>query len=113
VTNDQPSPLKGPQTLVAYDQYTAQVSGVTAPALGDVELVSLTYTLDDVQGTVFGSTDLPRVFPDLSAFEGKTLTILVISYTQFKTGYLMATLQNVSTPALPTSWGALKGMYRH
>jgi hypothetical protein len=113
VTNDQPSPLKGPQTLAAYDQYSAQVSGLSAPPLGDIQLVSLTYTFDDVQGTVFDSTVLPRVFPDMSAWEGKTLTILVISNTQFKTGYLMATLDNVSTPALPTSWGAIKGMYRN
>jgi len=113
VTNDQPSPLKGPQTLAAYDQYTAQISGLTALPLGDVQLVSLTYTFDDVQGTVFGSTDLPRVFPDMSTWEGKTLTVLVFSFTQGKSGYLMATMQNVSTPALPSTWGALKGMYRN
>lgn len=113
VTNDQPPPLKGPQTLAGYDQYTAQISGLTAPPLGDLMLISLTYTFDDVQGTVFGSTDLPRVFPDMSTWEGKTLTILVFSITQGKSGYLMSTQQNVTTPALPLTWGALKGMYRN
>jgi hypothetical protein len=112
VTNDQPSAFKYPHTAAAYDQYSVQAQGIVAPPLGDVNLVSLTYTLDDVQGTVFGSTALPGVFPDLAAFEGKTLTILVIDFVQFKSGYVQSTLQNVVTPALPSTWGAIKGMYR-
>jgi len=113
VTNNAPSPLKFPQTqLVNYDQYSWNALGVTAPALGTATLQSLTSTLDDVDGTIFASTAIPRVFPDLSAFEGKTATFLLFDITQLKSGYVMATLSSVSTPAQATTWGGLKALYR-
>jgi len=115
VLDNEPSPgTKLPQTQAGvYDEYSAQVQGgISAPDIGGSTFQSLTYTLDDVQGTVFSSTALPRVFPDLGAFEGKTLTVLVLDLSQFKSGYVMATLAGVSTPAQPTTWGAVKASYR-
>jgi len=102
-----------PSGGVNYDQYSAQIiSGITAPPLGSAMYQSLTYTLDDIQGTVFGSTALPRVFPDLGVFEGKTMTVLLFDFTQLKAGYVMATLAGVATPAQPQTWGRLKALYR-
>ncbi len=96
-----------------YDQYSAQVQGgITTPPLGNTMMQSLTYTLDDVQGTVFGSQAIPREFPELSVFEGKTFTILFFDFTQIRSGYVMATLDGVATPAQPTTWGGLKDLYR-
>jgi len=113
VTNNAPSPIKFPQTqAVAYDQYSWNAQGVTAPTLGSTTLQSMTSTLDDVDGTVFDSGVIPRVFPDLSVFEGKTATFLVFDFTQLKSGYVMATLSGVSTPAHATTWGGLKALYR-
>jgi hypothetical protein len=115
VVDNAPSPgLKFPRTQgVEYDQYSAQVQGgIAAPPIGGSTLQSLTYTFDDVQGTVFGSTAIPRVFPDLGEFEGRTLTILLFDFTQLKAGYVMATLGAVSTPARATTWGGVKALYR-
>jgi hypothetical protein len=96
-----------------YDEYSAQVQGgIAADPLGNTMLSSLTYTFDDVQGTVFNSTVIPRVFPDLGAFEGKTFTVLIFDYDQLKAGYVMATLAGVTTPTQPSTWGRLKGLYR-
>ena len=67
---------------------------------------------DDVDGTVFDSKVIPNVFPDLSLFEGRTLTVLVFDFTELKSGYVMATLAGVTTPAERASWGALKALYR-
>jgi hypothetical protein len=75
-------------------------------------LSSVTYTLDDVQGTVFNSTVIPNVFPDLGAFEGKTFTVLIFDLDQLKSGYVMVTLGGVTTPTQPSTWGHLKGLYR-
>jgi hypothetical protein len=61
---------------------------------------------------VFGSKAIPREFPDLDVFEGKTLTVLFFDFTQLKSGYVMATLAGVTTPAQATTWGGLKGLYR-
>jgi hypothetical protein len=115
VANDKPSP--GPMSpgaqAVAYDQYSGQVQGgISAPPIGGSTFQSLTYTFDDVQGTVFDSIVIPRVFPDLSAFEGKTLTILFFDFAQLKSGYVMATLAGVSTPTRATTWGSLKALTR-
>src|SRR5262245_1527382 len=88
VLNNEPSPVSG-----VYDQYSAQIQGgITAPDIGGAMLTSLTYTFDDVQGTVFNSTTIPLVFPDLGAFEGKTLTVLLFDMNHLKSGYVMATL---------------------
>jgi hypothetical protein len=96
-----------------YDQYSAQIiSGITAPPLGSAMYSSMTYTLDDIQGTVFSSTALPRVFPDLGVFDGKTVTVLLFDFTQLKSGYVMATLAGVATPTHPTTWGSVKALYR-
>ena len=96
-----------------YDQYSAQVQGgITAPEIGGASLVSLTYTFDDVQGTIFDSNALPRVFPDLGSIEGKTVTILLIDFSQGRSGFIMATIGGVTTPAQPATWGAVKGLYR-
>lgn len=109
VVDNEPNPV-GPG---AYDEYSAQVQGgITAPPIGTATLVSLTYTFDDVEGTVFNSTAIPHVFPDLSAFEGKTLTVLLFDTSQFRSGYVMATLTDVTTPAQPRTWGRLKTLYR-
>ena len=98
---------------VAYDQYSAQAQGgLVAPDIGGAAFQSLTWTLDDVQGTVFGSTVIPREFPGLGAFEGKTVTLLFFDFTQFKSGYVMATLAGVTTPAQAATWGGLKALYR-
>jgi hypothetical protein len=115
VVDNEPSPgSMSPGTLAgAYDEYSAQVQGgITAAPIGSTTFQSLTYTFDDVQGTVFDSTVLPRVFPDLSAFEGKTLTILFFDFAQLKSGYVMATLAGVSTPTRATTWGSLKALTR-
>jgi len=115
VKDNAPSPAPGaPRTLaVAYDQYSGQVQGgISAPPVGDAMLQSLTYTFDDVQGTVFNSTVIPRVFPDLGEFEGKTLTILFFDFTQLKSGYVMATLAGGLTPTQATTWGGLKALHR-
>ena len=115
VSDNVPSPgLRFPQTLaVTYDQYSAQVQGgIAAPPIGAISLLSLTWTFDDVEGTVFGSTAIPGVFPDLAAFEGKTVTILVFDSVQLKSGYVMATFSGVSTPAQASTWGDLKARYR-
>ena len=109
-SDNVPSPGGGG---VEYDQYSGQVQGgVTAPPIGGSTFQSLTYTFDDVQGTVFDSTVIPRVFPDLNEFEGKTLTILFFDFTQLKSGYVMATLAGVSTPARAATWGGVKALYR-
>ena len=108
VVNDEPSPVSG-----VYDEYSAQVQGgISAPAIGNAQLTSLTYTFDDVQGTVFNSTAIPGVFPDLGGFEGKTLTVLVFDMSTFKSGYVMATIDGGSTATEPSTWGRLKGLYR-
>jgi hypothetical protein len=75
-------------------------------------LTSMTSTLDNISGTVFDSGALPRVFPDLSVFDGKTATFVLLDFTQLKSGYVMATLSGVSTPARATTWGGLKALYR-
>jgi hypothetical protein len=108
VLDNEPSPVSG-----VYDQYSAQVQGgISATALGNTTLASLTYTLDDVQGTVFDSKAIPRVFPNLGVFEGKTFTVLLFDLDQLKSGYVMATLAGVSTPAQPSTWGRLKALFR-
>ena len=108
VLNDEPSPVSG-----VYDEYSAQVQGgISAPPIGNAQLTSLTYTFDDVQGTVFNSTAIPGVFPDLSSFEGKTLTVLLLDMSTFKSGYVMATFDGGSTPTEPGTWGRLKSLYR-
>jgi len=108
VVDNEPSPVSG-----VYDQYSAQVQGgISAPALGTASLTSLTYTFDDVQGTVLNSTAIPSVFPDLALFEGKTLTVLLFDTGQFKSGYVMATLAGGSTPTEARTWGRLKALYR-
>lgn len=110
VTDNAPSPAPGG---APYDQYSAQMQGgLAAPPLGTIMFQTLTYTFDDVQGTVFGSTALPRQFPDLSAWEGKTLTFLFFDFAQLKSGHAMATLSGVTTPAQVTTWGGLKALYR-
>jgi hypothetical protein len=108
VVDNEPSPVSG-----VYDEYSAQVQGgITAPPIGNAQLTSLTYTFDDVQGTVFNSTAIPAVFPDLGSFEGKTLTVLLFDMGTFKSGYVMATFDGGSTPAQASTWGQLKGLYR-
>jgi len=108
VTNDHPFTGTPP-----YDQYSAQIQGgITASALGNTMLSSLTYTLDDIQASVFNSTAIPRVFPALGAFEGKTFTVLLFDFDQFKSGYVMATLADVTTPTQPGTWARLKTLYR-
>jgi hypothetical protein len=109
VTNNAPSPG---QPGVFYDQWSWNELGVTAPPLGSVNLQTLTSTLDDIEGTVFDSGAIPRAFPALGAFDGKTATFLLIDFSSFKSGYFMATLSGVSTPARPTTWGGIKGLYR-
>lgn len=107
VSDNAPSPG------VTYDQYSAQVQGgIAAPDIGGNTLQSLTWTFDDVQGTVFPSTVIPREFPGLGAFEGKTFTILFFNFSQLRAGYVMATLAGVSTPAQAATWGGLKALYR-
>jgi len=96
-----------------YDQYSAQVQGgISADPLGNTMLSSLTYTFDDVQGTVFNSTEIPSVFPDLGAFEGKTFTVLIFDFDQLKAGYVMATLAGATTQTQSTTWGRLRALYR-
>ena len=109
VTNNAPSPAPPNNP---YDQWTWNALGVTAPALGNVMLQTLTSTLDDVDGSVFDSGAIPRVFPALGAFEGKTATFLFIDFGTFQSGYFMATLSDVSTPAQGTSWGGIRARYR-
>lgn len=110
VTDNAPSPAPGG---APYDQYSAQIQGgLTAPPLGSVMFQSLTYTFDDVQGSVFGSTAIPRQFPALGAFEGKTMTILFFDFSTFRSGYVMATFAGVTTPAQAATWGGLKALYR-
>jgi hypothetical protein len=110
VTNNAPSPG---QPGVFYDQWYWNASGVSAPPVGGtVHLQTVTSTLDDIEGTVFGSGDIPRVFPALNVFDGKTATFLMIDYGSFQSGYFMATLSGVSTPARGTSWGGIKALYR-
>ena len=110
VTDNAPNP-GNPANL--YDQNSAQVQGgITAPDIAGSTLQSLTWTLDDVDGTVFASKAIPRVFPDLGVFEGKTFTVLLFSFSEFKSGYVMATLSGVTTPAQQASWGRLKALYR-
>jgi hypothetical protein len=72
----------------------------------------MTSTLDDIEGTVFDSNALPRVFPALGVFDGKTATFVFLDFAQFKSGYVMATLSGVNTPANATTWGGLKALYR-
>ena len=109
-TDNAPSPGN---PAVEYDQYSGQVQGgIVAPPAGGSTLQSLTWTFDDVQGTIFSSTVIPRVFPDLGAFEGKTLTILFFDFTQLKSGYVMATLGGVTSPAQAKTWGGVKALYR-
>jgi hypothetical protein len=55
---------------------------------------------------------IPRVFPDLGAIEGRTMTVLLFDFTQLKAGYVMATLAGVSTPAQAKTWGGVKALYR-
>ena len=109
VTNNAPSPAPPNNP---YDQWSWNAQGVSAPALGTVMFQSLTSTLDDVDGTVFSSQAIPRVFPALGAFEGKTATFLFIDFNTFQSGYFMATLADVSTPAEGTTWGGIKALYR-
>ena len=109
VTNDAPSPA--PPSVI-YDQWSWNALGVTAAPLGNLMLSSLTSTLDDIEGTVFDSGAIPRVFPALGAFEGRTATFLLINLSTFQSGYVMATLANVSTPAEGKTWGGIKALYR-
>ena len=109
VTNNAPSPG---QPGVNYDQCYWNAQGVTAPPLGSVHLQTLTSTLDDIEGTVFDSGAIPREFPALSAFEGKTATFLMIDFSSFQSGYFFVTLGAVSTPAQGTTWGGIKAQYR-
>lgn len=96
-----------------YDQYSAQVQGgISAAPLGNTMLSSLTYTFDDVQGTVFNSTEIPSVFPNLEVFEGKTFTVLIFDFGQLKAGYVMATLAGATTQTQSTTWGRLRALYR-
>jgi hypothetical protein len=108
VVDNEPFPGAG-----VYDQYSAQVmGGISAPPIGTAMLTSLTYTFDDVQASVFNSTAIPREFPDLGMFEGKTFTVLLFDNGQFRPGHVMATLAGVTTPTQPGTWGRLKTLYR-
>lgn len=109
VTNNAPSPA--PPSVV-YDQWSWNEQGLVAPAIGTIQLQSMTSTLDDIDGTVFDSQAIPRVMPALGAFEGKTATFLFIDFSSFKSGYVMATLSGVTTPAAGTTWGGIKALYR-
>jgi len=115
VSNDVPSLGRelARTRAVTYDQYSAQVlGGISAPPIGSSSLQSLTYTFDDIEGTVWSSTVIPREFPALGAFEGKTFTVLLFDFTQLKSGYVMATLAGVTTPAQSATWGGVKALYR-
>jgi hypothetical protein len=109
VTNNAPSPG---QPGVNYDQWYWNAQGVSAPVLGNVHLSTISSTLDDIEGTVFDSGAIPRVFPALGVFDGKTATFLMIDYSTFQSGYFFVTLAGVSTPAQGTSWGGIKALYR-
>jgi len=109
VTNNAPSPG---QPGVNYDQWYWNATGVTAPPLGNVNLQILSSTLDDIEGTVFDSGAIPRVFPALGVFDGKTATFLMIDFSTFQSGFFMATLSGVTTPARGTTWGGIKDLYR-
>ena len=110
VTDNAPSPGN---PAVLYDQNSVQIlGGITAADIGGSALQSLTWTFDDVQGSVFTSKVIPRVFPDLGAFEGRTFTVLFFNFTELKSGYVMATLAGVTTPAQRASWGEVKASYR-
>jgi hypothetical protein len=109
VTNNAPSPA--PPSVV-YDQWSWNAQGITAPALGSIQLQSMTSTLDDIEGTVFDSQVIPGTMPALGAFEGRTATFLFIDFGSFQSGYLMATLSGVSTPAEGATWGGIKALYR-
>jgi hypothetical protein len=110
VTDNAPSPGN---PAIPYDQNSVQIQGgITAPEIGGSTLQSLNWTFDDVQGTVFDSKVIPNTFPDLAAFEGRTLTVLVFNFSELKSGYVMATLAGVTTPAQPSSWGQVKALYR-
>jgi hypothetical protein len=110
VTNNAPSP--GLTLGVNYDQFSWNALGVVAPPLATALIQSMTSTLDDIQGTVFDSGALPSGFSNLSAFDGKTATFLLFDFTQLRSGYVMATLASVSTPAVPSTWGGIKALYR-
>ncbi len=98
---------------VTYDQFSASVlGGISTPPIGNSTLQSLTYTLDDIEGTVLGSSVIPREFPAMSEWEGKTFTVLLFDFTQLRSGYVMATLSGVTTPAKSSTWGGVKALYR-
>ena len=106
VTNDSPF------QSVNYDQWSWNALGVTAPPLGAVMFQTVTSTLDDIEGTVFDSGAIPRVFPGLGGFEGKTATFLFFDFGSLQSGFVMATLSDVSTPARGTTWGGIRAQYR-
>lgn len=108
VANDHPFSGTPP-----YDQYSAQIQGgITAPPIGSATLVSLTYTFDDIQASAFSSTAIPRDFPSMATWEGKTFTVLLFDGSSFKSGYVMATLSGVTTPTKAATWGRLKALYQ-
>jgi len=109
VTNNAPSPG---QPGVNYDQWYWNATGVTAPPLGSVNLQILSSTLDDIEGTVFDSGAIPRVFPALGVFDGKTATFQFFDFGTFQSGYFFVTLSGVTTPARATTWGGIKDLYR-
>jgi hypothetical protein len=109
VTNNAPSPG---QPGVFYDQWYWNAQGVSAPVLGTVHLSTISSTLDHIEGTVFDSGAIPRVFPALGVFDGKTATFLMIDFSTFQSGYFFVTLAGVTTPAQGTSWGGIKALYR-
>lgn len=107
VVNDQPGPPLG-----AYDRYVVQADGMLATPVGNASLSSLIIDLADDDAIVFGSTALPREFPPALDFETRSVLFTFYDGTTGAFGSVTGTIGDVTTPALPLSWGALRARYR-
>ena len=92
------------------DEFQLQLPNPGSPTVGVATPTYLLVDLIDDEGTQFDSRELPRTMPDMSNFETATWTLIFGG--EQTSGMVSGTLSDVSTPAVPVSWGRVKAGYR-
>ena len=96
--------------MYGFDDFNFVMYTVTAPPIGSIYPAIFELELQDAAGTALGSTLLPRPMPDMSAW---TTKVWILGFSDnTTTGVVSGTLGAVSTPALSTTWGGIRALYR-
>ncbi len=95
------------------DFYFFTVSSPTGASVGQAVPTALELDLWDDEATQFADASLPRVMPDLAAFETSTWVLTFFDSNVTMIGLVSGSLGSVSTPASASTWGRVKAQYRN